>query len=122
MKFKAVIIPAFILFSTFLSLLSNSEAKLHSGNVARERTARSIWVNGLTDDENQEFNQVLDTTEHYLDCAIKAVDEDQTLFRTWFRSWNALTVKRNLREMRWRVKALLYDYDTSSQTLEETLQ
>ena len=42
MKFKAVIIPALILFSTFLSLLSNSEAKLYSGDIARERTARSI--------------------------------------------------------------------------------
>ena len=82
MKFKVVIIPAFILFSTFLSLLRNSEAKLHSGNEARERTARSIRVTGLTDDEKQEFTQVLDTMEHNLDFAIKAVDLDTTPFRT----------------------------------------
>ena len=64
MKFKVVIIPAFILFSTFLSLLSNSEAKLYSENVARDRTARSIRVTGLTDDEKQEFIPVSDTVEH----------------------------------------------------------
>ena len=81
MKFKAVIIPAFILFSTFLSLLSNSEAKLYSGNVARERTARSIRVYGLTDDEKQEFTPVSDTIEHNFDFAIKAVDQDTTPFR-----------------------------------------
>ena len=113
MKFKAVIIPAFILFSTFLSLLSNSEAKLHSGNVARERTARSIRVFGLTDDENQEFNQVLDTIEYYLDFAIKAVDQDTTLFTTWFNSENDDIVKQRLNQIRSIVKAKTYSSDTS---------
>ena len=97
MKFKAVIIPAFILFSTSLSLLSNSEAKLHFGNNAvRERIARSIQVYRLTDDQRREFTQVLDTIEHYLGFAIKAVDQDTTLFTTWFHSGNEYTVKERL--------------------------
>ena len=112
MKFKVVIIPAFILFSTFLSLLSNSEAKLHSGNVARERMARSLI--GLTDDENQEFYQVLDTVELYLDCAIKAVDQDTTLFTTWFHSGNEYMANETLKEIKSEFKYKMYATDFNS--------
>ena len=114
MRCKAVIIPAFVLFSIFLSLLSNSEAKLHSGNVARERTARSIQVYGLTDDQRREFTQVLDTVEYYLDFAIKAVDRDTTLFRTWFHRGNEGNAKVTLRNIRNIVKTKTYSRDTSN--------
>ena len=93
--------------------MSNSEAKLYSGNVARERTARSIQVIGLEPAQKQEFIQVLDTVAYYVDFAIKAIEQDKTLFTTWFRSGNEPDARDTLESIQGIVKTKAYTRDTS---------
>ena len=68
----------------------------------------------FSDSQKKQLKQLFNAIQHYLDFAVKAVDEDATLFKTWFHPYDADTVKRKLTRMRSIVTSASYSYNKFS--------
>ena len=116
MKVKVVILGCFLtlFFIIVTPSLCIKETKPH---LSFQRVERSTDLDlfEFSDSQKQQLKQLFDAIQYHLDFAVEAVDQDGTLFSTWFHPIDAAFVKRKLASIRSIVTSIYYYYiDESS--------